>query len=258
MENKWNELNLTKLSIENIEDLFNNRVGAIRIKNFLTEEECLQIEKDIHTVGVDFYENVFPPIGKIGITQFEHIGKSKIEYFDKTDLIKVKTSKIKLHEIVLNKVISLFNFDNYKSAGLAIEKEISRKYFAGLIRFINIALLHRDFGKYDGIGWEIEKVEKQLAWNIFIKSASNGGEGQVFKRFWEPKDDELKIENSYGYDECLVDKCESLIYTPAVGDLVFFNSRNLHKVLQCETNGERITMSSFIGKTKENEIVFWS
>ncbi len=256
--NTWREITVENINSDIIENLFNNEIGVVRIKNFLTLQECKNFEKDIDMVGIDFYENVEPPIGKIGITQFEHINSNKNKYFDKHEIVKQKISQIRQHSEILNRVIQLFNLSEYNKVGIAQEKDLDKCYFAGLIRMINTALLHRDFGQDDGKGWSIGEVEKQLAWNIFISSSSKEGEGQVFKRFWNPNDEKFKISNSYAYNEKLVENSPNLFYKPIVGDLVFFNSRNFHKVHSSNSKKRRITMSSFIGKTKNNEIVFWS
>jgi hypothetical protein len=68
---------------ENLIKLFENKLPALRISNFLTPEECERVASAVNSVEFDYYENVVPKIGRLGITQYEHFGKDKKLYFDK-------------------------------------------------------------------------------------------------------------------------------------------------------------------------------
>lgn len=66
---------------KNLEALFDNHIPAIKVENFCTQEEAKQSVQEIRKKGFNFYEDVIPPIGRIGITQFEHTNKDKQDYF---------------------------------------------------------------------------------------------------------------------------------------------------------------------------------
>jgi hypothetical protein len=254
---QWQTLNDCGMNSENFQALLRNDIPSIRISQFASVEECRQLSLAIEKIGFDFYRNVEPPIGRIGITQFEYRNRDKSGYFDAVR----KASK------TYNKVTSL-SFDPLKRLATILRQNISSKvqiayeneaygnYFAGLIRQINIALLHIDFAGLDAPDWRIGKIKSQLVWNVYIKAPSQGGICKVYNRQWQPEDEKYKIPGSYGYDYSLVANSEVKHNIPLTGDLVIFNSRNFHEVLP--GIGERITISSFIGQMPGGDLVFWS
>lgn len=143
-----------------------------------------------------------------------------------------------------------------KKVGIAKENNYLGKYFAGLIRHINVALLHLDFAQLDAPDWKIGCCMEQLSWNLYIRVPKSGGECIVHNRQWCTNDEKYKLPNSYGYDPSLVENSQTKYIAPVLGDLVLFNSRNFHQVLPGQ--GERITMSSFIGRVPTGDLVFWS
>jgi len=148
----WITQNDRALSKENLMALFENRIAAIRIPNFATESDCNELVKSANRVGFDFYENVYPKIGRIGITQFE-LKDRKHEYFQNAPQAITKIQNITSNGFSpLNKLSELIR----GKCGLESEiaKEEEKTYFAGLTRHINKALLHIDFGPFDGPDWE--------------------------------------------------------------------------------------------------------
>lgn len=51
------------------------------MEKFVKPKTAASLVNVINTNGFAFYEDVFPPIGRIGITQYEHSNKDKEEYF---------------------------------------------------------------------------------------------------------------------------------------------------------------------------------
>ncbi|ALF56359.1 hypothetical protein ACX27_12185 [Nostoc piscinale CENA21] len=245
------------MNSENLQALLRNEIPSIRISKFSSIEECHKLALAIEKVGFDFYRNVEPPIGRIGTTQFEYRNRDKSGYFD----------AVKKASQTYNKVTSLA-FDPLKRLATILRQNVSSKieiayenenygyYFAGLIRQINIALLHIDFAQLDAPDWRIGNISSQLVWNLYIKAPSQGGICKVYNRQWQPDDEKYKIPGSYGYNSSLVANSEVKQNIPITGDLVIFNSRNFHEVLP--GIGERITISSFIGKMPGGDLVFWS
>ncbi len=247
---------------ENLIKLFENKLPALRISNFLTPEECERVASAVNSVEFDYYENVVPKIGRLGITQYEHFGKDKKLYFDKVKEASAKRdyvfnkSKVNAHE----KVINLLR-ENYLEGKVSIaEEEEHGSYFAGLIRHIREANLHFDFAKFDAPEWSINNVENQLAFNIYPKMSDNGGQLLIYNKPWEEKIYEEHLlpnhSGSYGYKSTAVKDSESFFLCPKPGDLWFFNARNFHRILYGD--GTRFSISSFVGRTNEKSIVLWS
>lgn len=105
-----------------------------------------------------------------------------------------------------------------KRVEIASEPELGR-YYAGLIRKINVAHLHFDYAPYDAKGWTIDKIKEQISWNICLNPGKYGGETIIYDKFWLPEevDDTYKLETahgSYGYKKEIVQKSNSFVYIP--------------------------------------------
>lgn len=242
------------LSSNSLDDLFNNRIAAIRVPGFASSEECEAFCAAADEHGYDYYEGVVPPIGKIGITQYEAGPGGAESYFAQAeDAIEALGELSRASFDPLARVIDALS--DLTVARVAFEEGVG-SYFAGLVRQIRTALLHVDWAPLDGPSWGIGDIDAQLAWNIYLKAPGAGGECIVHNRPWVWSDEELKIEGSYAYHDSTVADAQLLSLTPRVGDLVIFNSRNFHEVKS--TTDERITVSSFIGRKPNGELWLWS
>ncbi|MCW5315489.1 hypothetical protein GTQ43_17240 [Nostoc sp. KVJ3] len=255
--NEWQTLNDCEMNHDNFQALLKNNIPSIRISKFASFEECNKLSLAIEKVGFDFYKNVEPPIGRIGITQFEYRNRDKLGYFD-----EVKKAQTTYNQVIslsfdpLQRLATMLRQNVSNKVQIAYENEVCGNYFAGLIRHINIALLHIDFAQLDAPDWEIGNITSQLVWNLYVKAPTQGGVCKVYNRQWQSEDEKYKTPGSYGYDYSLVATSEVKHNIPLAGDLVIFNSRNFHEVLP--GIGERITISSFIGKMPGGDLVFWS
>ncbi|MGI2732199.1 histidine kinase [Bacillus cytotoxicus] len=261
----WGIEETQKLSVELLEDLFKGNIGAIRIPNFISKEICEKALNGIKEYGVNYYEGVYPKIGKIGTTQFEHrfsIEKKK-EYFKKAVIANQARESIFRDSGDLAKNVIRFVGDAWPhNVDFAIEEETGDTYFAGLVRVMGRALIHVDWaGGLDGLfpEWTIGKINAQLAWNIYLQPSANGGSTVVYNRPWKKSDEAFyKLKDSYAYDYEAVKNAECIRITPQQGELVFFNPQNYHEVQKASGSEDRITVSSFAGLMPNKDIVFWS
>lgn len=261
----WDVVETKQLSKELLEDLLKGEIGAIRIPNFLSVEICEQALNGIQTYGIDFYEGVYPKIGKIGTTQFEHrfSEEKKKAYFNKAkEANMARQSIFRDSGDLLNKVMDFVANGWDYPVKLAVEEETGEPYFAGLIRVMSEALIHVDWaGGLDGLNpdWTIGKINAQLAWNIYLQPSSGGGATVVYQRPWRKVDEEYyKLKDSYGYDPAVVKNADFVKVTPEQGDLVLFSPQHYHEVEKTNGEIERITVSSFIGLMPNKTLVFWS
>jgi hypothetical protein len=234
-----------------------NESGALIIKDFWGKERCAKAMQGITKHGFEFYENVVPLIGRIGITEFEHASDdtAKARYFLEAPKANAVRQKIfKESGDPVEEVLRLFN--PIIETRIAVEGPFGQTYFAGLVRNISEALLHLDFAPRDARGWDISKIVHQASWNLVLESAESGGETIVYRHPWKKKDESKKIPGSYGYEPIVVSNCEQVAVQTEVGDLFFFNSKNFHQVLPVK--GRWTAVSSFIGLTKEDTLVLWS
>ncbi|KAI6258694.1 hypothetical protein MCOR27_006008 [Pyricularia oryzae] len=218
-----------EFSTQSLLSLFRNEISNLKVDNFLSPEECARLAAIVETHQIAFYgESVQPPIGCIGITQFDH-AKSKSDYFD---------GVIRAQELQ-QRFIAETGIDVAARVRAAIQQvappgvtvrtalEEEKPYFFGLLRMINrSALIHADYGAFDGPGWEIGRITAQLTWNLLLKEV-RGGESVVYRRPWRgPEDDAaFKVPGSYGYDPKVVQGAEFAVLPPKVGQLSLFNPR---------------------------------
>lgn len=247
----WKEDQKSK---NNFGDLIENKVPFLRIKNFISNEEATLLLNQLNSIGFDYYKNVSPKIGKIGVTVFEN-QKSPLEYFNSGSKIakKIKISA-PIHNKLMGRVIHLFGLYGFNI--LSREDD----YFAGLVRIMKGGtLLHIDYAPFDAQSYDISQIETQIACNVFLKTPDHGGELVVYNRQWELEDEKLKEKCSYGYSKKVVENVEFDKIKPEVGDLILFNSRNYHKVLPNENlEDNRITVSCFAAIKSGIECQLWS
>jgi 2OG-Fe(II) oxygenase superfamily len=252
----WRQLSESPLTPSGLAALFSNQIPAIRISEFASLEECESLANIIQHRTMDPYKDVDPPIGRIGITQFECRDDEKSRYFGcVAQAESIRKAIVSSTFDPLERLVELFRHN-----GLDLKRAIEPgfgPYFAGAIRRINnCALLHVDLSSSDAQGWEVGRVRSQLAWNLYLRAGQEGGECVVYNRQWCEGDEKFRLRGSYGYDPTITAGVELLSLSPVAGDVVLFNCRNFHEVRS--TVGDRITMGSFIGQTIDGRLIAWS
>ncbi|GAD98458.1 hypothetical protein SNOG_14103 [Paecilomyces variotii No. 5] len=274
-EPNWTTFETRSISRQNFQDLLQNRIPDVRVRRFLSADECQSLVKIIKTHEIvsfpsahrnnklirqqdkftsyqgSYNEDVYPPIGSVGITQFDH-ANDKEGYFSKVKEARLLQERFRKEANI--DVLSRVKDVLQRATGLPVRiaREDDREYFAGLIRLINkSALLHADYGPYDGPQWEIGRIAAQVTWNILLKQV-DGGESVVYDRPWEGPSDNAQFKDpppGYGYSHSAVEGRASKTMKYDEGDLHFFNSRNFHEVkaLPSTAAESRYTMSSFVG-----------
>lgn len=257
---KWNNSLNSAITEENIKSLLSNRIPYIRIKKFISPLDVQTLISQIEKVGFNFYKNVSPPIGKIGVTVFENQKENKNHYFREGKIISANLFKqAPKHKEVMLKILHEIQEKSGYNSQIATDLKTNKSYFAGLIRLMQAGtLLHIDYAPFDARNFDINKITNQLACNVFLKTPKNGGEVVINNKHWNKNDEQYKINNSYGYDSLVVEKIQSVKIKPNTGDLILFNSRNYHQVLPNKNDdSNRLTLSCFAGLYNEN-LLFWS
>jgi hypothetical protein len=249
---------------EMLNKLFNNEIAAIVVPAFTSQDRCQLAAKAVLAHGIEFYKDVYPKIGKVGITQFEYNRDlvQKNEYFTQARHADAMRRQLFAESgDFVPEVITFFKDAWCGDAQIAMEEDTHQAYFAGLIRVLpKQLLLHYDWAPVDGPNWAICHIAAQLTWNVFLQTGSSGGATIVYKRPWPDESDErYAVAGSYGFDSAAVKGADFVKLPPRVGDLVIFNSRNFHEVEETLDGTDRITVSSFVGLLEsQNKLVFWS
>ncbi|CAG8117484.1 unnamed protein product [Penicillium olsonii] len=264
---RWNAVGNEAVTADSITALLTNDLSNLGVKNFLSSEERARMVDIIRTHTIDSYgANVQPPIGKVGVTQFDNQNDKKA-YFESVPSARALQDRfIKEANIdIVGRVASYLH--TVTTLPVRLAREGNQEYFAGLLRLINSsALIHADYGAYDAPGWEIGRISAQLSWNVLLREVQ-GGECVIYRRFWEGKSDDETFRQpspGYGYRKDAVEGCDVQVVQPEVGEFTLFNSRNFHSVNAVRQSEifPRYTVSSFIGLLPTAaggfEIILWS
>ena len=260
----WRVVEGKEITRETLERLFRNEIAGFVLPGFISEELCRLAVKGVLAHGVDYYKDVYPKIGKVGITQFEYSRdlEQKMKYFAEVPRANsTRREMLKESGDLLPEVIQCLKEAWKGDVGIAVEDGVRKEYFGGLVRVLSTPLLlHYDWGPFDGPAWTISQVSAQITWNIFLQTGSSGGATIVYHRPWKNESDETYVvPGSYEYDHSAVMEADSVRIAPRVGDLTIFNSRNFHEVEETRGGMGRITISSFIGLIEaQNRLVLWS
>src|SRR5207248_1392900 len=127
------------------------------------------------------------PIARIGITQYEHMTdpELKLDYFRKAPLANATRQEVFSSSGDLLARLILYLSEMWgPQVGIAVEEETGQQYFAGLVRVINVSLLHRDWAPKDARGWSVGNISGQMSWNIYLQISERGGATIIYRRPW--------------------------------------------------------------------------
>jgi hypothetical protein len=255
----WDVLELSELTHDSLQALLQNEIGAITVPEFVDRKEREAAYASLLAAqDWSFYEGTSPPLGRLGITQYEHFA-AKDTYLDAAPDANARRSAVldPLPDPV-DKVID--TFDAAWPGNVGVAEEGDRPYFVGVYRRGGGGgvKIHADWGPRDGEGWMIEQISGQLGWNLFFSSPTSGGELIVYDYPWEPHLEEHAAQRFSDYNPELFESSRRVEVPPDPGALIIFNSRNAHAVGPA-TNGEaRVAVGSFIGVTEDGDLAFWS
>jgi hypothetical protein len=255
----WSSVETPNIRRQDLLDLFEGRLAALIIPRRISEQTCNILISRLQKEGMSKYSHVNAAVDKFGLVQAEHNRPElKDAYFEK--VLAANRASRALYKGVCEDPLKLImnDFRREMRAHITIAKEQDfGNYFAGTFRLIKGAgLIHYDFANSEVNGWEISKVVAQLSWNLYLSRPVSGGELIVYSNQWNPQSEIHKKPLCYSYFKSAVDDAAQFSYSPNVGDLVIFNSRNFHEIKP--PVGLRYSLSSFIGLLRDSQIIFWS
>jgi hypothetical protein len=258
MSSSWDIVQVNELSKDLLDGLFANDIAAVRIPNFVSPESCRIVSETVVRNGFDYYETLDPPLGRIGIAQYDH-RDDKAEYFRQAELAHQTRERIFAEAgDPIPTVIDALTPAWPGKVGLATEDAYGA-YFAGIVRItVGGIKVHCDWAQHDSIGWHVGTVTSQLVWNLYYDVTEEGGLTTLYRRPSTP-DIESYAEGAWGfYRPEAVEDCESHTVRPVPGEVILFNSRNAHAVSPATGAGVRVSASSFVGSMADNSLILWS
>ncbi|KAK9420888.1 putative Prolyl 4-hydroxylase alpha subunit Fe(2+) 2OG dioxygenase domain-containing protein [Seiridium unicorne] len=281
-DSHWKRTGPVGLTRESFLDLLFGRTPLVREEQFLTPSQSQGLYDHFVPLLSPYLHVTGPPVSKVGVAQFEfqaqsaedfknRAGDEKERYFRECE--KVRTLHDGLADIAGENVwekMSNIVAELVPEYDVCVANEGPGKtYFSGIVRKINSGVpVHCDWAPYDCAteDWILSKITHQLAVNLYLSPATRGGSTTVFDVQWTPGALEYRDPATYGYFEDLVRGRATATFQPGMGDLCFFNSRNLHIVRSLEPgeDTQRIAMSSFVGLLPTEvtggkpKLIFWS
>jgi hypothetical protein len=252
----WTERGARQLTPHTLQQLLDNDIPYIRL-GLASETACHELGQRLTELAFGAYRNVEPRIDRVGCTVFEYDAVGADDYFAASRAAAELRDRIFAQAFdPLQLVIRELAKRTGRKTSIA-ENAGGQRYYAGLIRRIELGTeLHIDFAPVEQAGWSVCDIVHQLTWNLYVK-VGRGGSGRttVYRRQWQPSDALLR-EGSYGFSHKAVAGSEYVTFQPRIGEVVFFNTRNYHVV--DPSFGDRITVGSAIGETRNGDLILWS
>ncbi len=244
--------------------LATNRIAAIQIPNFFTQEELNICVENVKQKNISWYLNAEHKQGRIGISATEYHGKrdGKNLYFElEPESSRTRDEIFSGTSNPIQKIINLFS----GSCRISIAREASMgniPYFSGLIRAMETkSTLHCDYAPSQLPGWDISDSEEQFGLVLYLQMPSVGGELLIYDRPWVSEDDthnkDILVKGPYGFDPAFLAHKKPTKVSPVAGDLIIFRSRNFHQVAHIDPDRTRLTINTFMS-IKNNSLLLWS
>lgn len=257
----WSNRAEAELSRKSLAALLADEIPAIRIRNFASRDECAAFAEAVRSSGLKFY-SVARRIGYIGMAQYEYRwNRPKEDFF--RDVSAANEKRDAVLRASFNAVQRLIDRlqEHYPAGRVGIAEEELGPYYAGIIRQASQGVdLHADFAPFNSPAYAIGAIDAQLGWNFYAEELVSGGETTVHHAPWTPEMRPGEIPQSYDLPRDQVAGAETFTFTPNLGDVVIFNTRNPHEIAggQAAPGRERISIGSFIGRLPNRDLVMWS
>lgn len=254
---QWQSASALPMTEANLDLLFKNKIPAIILPRFLSVKECQCVVENLKSLGMGTYAHVTHAVGRLGLAQMEyHLKGTKADYFKSIPAALKKYSQaINGANDPVEELISCLAHNTKHSVGIAKDSEHGQMFAGGFRNVMTLGHKHFDFAQFEALGWTISEVSEQLSWNLYLNEPT-GGDLLAYNRPYSPEDEFLRVKNEYYYENAIVDGVQCFRYKPRTGDIVIINCRNIHEVEP--VTGDRFTLSSFIGRLKNKNLILWS
>lgn len=254
------------LGRDDLNSLFRGDILALRIKNFISEEESSVLsERIIKAAGFDHY-SIAQELGifRTGISFFETTGNpTKRGQYHLQALSSVHEVRRICSPYQVPLDLFHLNLEEVWPEGAHIEKLQGRKMQPGTIRLFRGDMENTLPPHQDILLREIPESQRakemltQLAVNIYLKTPHEGGELELWD--YRLTDDEYEAYRNHTHDFIDRDKLpkNSVKLKPEPGELILFQSPKVHTVHACKSD-IRMAMSCFVGYYGEDKpLSYW-
>jgi hypothetical protein len=258
----WTELAEHELSPQTLKKVLDNRLPAVRIRDFATPQECERFARAAKEANMKYY-SVARKIGYIGLAQYEYRWNTPKEHYFR-DVLEARAG---LQPVIdragwdpIARLVARLQEVSDRPVGIAREEGLG-VYYAGIVRSASEGVdLHADYAPFNSPAYDIGRIDAQLGWNFFAEGLQSGGQTTVHNAPWTPSVAPGEIPKSYDLPREVVAGAPAFTYEPTPGDVVIFNSRNPHEIAggTALPGRDRISIGSFIGRMPDGQLVLWS
>jgi hypothetical protein len=233
-------------------------LGAIRIPGMLSPELCAELVTKLDQTEFSTYDErrIWPPIAKFGPAVYDYYLDDELrpEYWNDARKAEHQWAQAVGSDDPMDSLTA--------QLATAWEGPVTRAtvggkdLFAGMVRELKgDQRLHYDEVVREFPGVFDTMPIAQLGFNCYISLPDSGGELNVFRRRWAPKDDAARV--GFGWPQTVVSGEPSLTLIPEIGEGILFDTRNYHCITP-STDGRRLTLAFFVGVTAENRLIIWA
>jgi hypothetical protein len=255
----WDSILITNNEIidTDIKKIISGEKSAIVIKKFYERRDCKKIIEKIDSTNIENDSKKFNHIGPF----LMNYTTTKEKYFQNAKKANMLFKKIFLNvdnPIDKIKLIVLKVHPNYE---ILETKENRMSYASCTIRRHEKGKrvpLHKDNVTYEGIEYNVSKIDNQLSCILHLQETERGGKLLMYKKKWEKKFEEFR-EIEFGYNSILTKNTQVDTVESKRGDLVIINPNYLHEITKIQGNTDRVTLGMFFGiQNKSKKIFSWA
>jgi 2OG-Fe(II) oxygenase superfamily len=241
----------SELGLETFQALVNHEIDAIRVPGFYPQDLCAGLSKKM--LASDHYGRYVnaPLIGRIGQAYFESQASPEAAsnyWRNAPRWIGEMRSACHPYLTPIDKLRLVL--DELWPTGTTVASLKGKRMFVGLGRVFEAgghAEPHQDVLAWDAPDApEAHALTSQVAANTYLSLPDSGGELTLWRHeLTQEEYNRLKSPSSYGIEPTKL-PTPIVALKPEIGDLILFNSRQLHAV-EKSFGRQRVTWSNFIG-----------
>lgn len=257
----WISDELHELTPENLSLLLEQKIPAIRVRDFVNRETCDIVASRLLEMNFQNYDHLKDiPVHQVGLCHNQWAHDDKSVYFGKCQEAQNIIDEIYrgLDIDPVQMVIEAIRKDGGRGASV-FQEEGYGDYFAGAFRsFKGHGKLHADHApSHIDSSWAVTGILKQLTWNIYYCAEETSGELVIYDTIHTAENDKMKVEGDYYFPYEVLERDDCVRVFPKVGDLIIFNTQNFHEILGT-AEGNRISQTSFVGLREDGSLGLWS
>jgi hypothetical protein len=253
---------LRELTAENLNLLLDFKIPGIIVEGFLPPDICKVVAERLRQSTFNNYAHLKEiPVDQVGLCHNQWAHDPKSVYFSKIpaaqEIVRTTYEGLDIDPVAM--VIDAIATSTHRNVGVFEEPEFGN-YFAGAFRsFRGHGRLHADHApSHIHQPWAVTEIERQMTWNVYYSMLNTGGDLVIYDTIHTAQNDTMKVPGDYYFPyEVLENDRAHFRIKPRVGDLIIFNTQNFHEVLG-NTDGRRISQTSFIGLKKDASLGLWS